>query len=116
MGCVRVHMLGYMKQASRLASTNYDEGDPFGAAGMSLSQRLVNRHAADVGITRCGLLAIDEARLCLCVWQLAAGTGLSQRLVNRHAAAVGITQCGLFAIDEVRLCLCVPATRCRHWS
>lgn len=60
-----------------------------GAAGMSISQRLVNRHAAVVGITRCGLLAIDEARLCLCVRRLAAGTGPTERLVNRHATVFG---------------------------
>ncbi|MCE3214687.1 hypothetical protein HAX54_053062 [Datura stramonium] len=65
MGHVRVCVLGYMKQASRLASTNYDEGEQF------------------------GLLAIDEARRCLCVRRVDAGTGPSQRLVNRHAAALG---------------------------
>ncbi|MCD7470787.1 hypothetical protein HAX54_010906 [Datura stramonium] len=30
MGRLRVHTLVYRKQASCLASTNYDEGDPFG--------------------------------------------------------------------------------------
>ncbi|MCE3052388.1 hypothetical protein HAX54_052468 [Datura stramonium] len=75
--------------------------------GMGLSQRLVNRHAAAVGIIRYGLLAIDETRLCLCVWQLAASTGPSQRLVKRQAAAVGNTRYNLLNIDEARLCLCV---------
>ncbi|MCD7448970.1 hypothetical protein HAX54_047795 [Datura stramonium] len=75
------------------------------AADTSLSERLVNRHAVGVGITRCGLLAINEARLCLCVWRLAAGTSPSHRLGNRHAAEVVITRCGLLAIDESQLCL-----------
>ncbi|MCE5167198.1 hypothetical protein HAX54_042070, partial [Datura stramonium] len=35
------------------------------------------------------LLAIDEARLCLCVRRFEVGTGPSKRLVNRHAAALG---------------------------
>ncbi|MCE3215313.1 hypothetical protein HAX54_001827 [Datura stramonium] len=49
MGRVRVHMLGYMKQASHLASTNYDEGDPFGLALALQRQHRQQRTASNAG-------------------------------------------------------------------